>query len=183
MPIKLQPGDTTLLAPDLWLQVREVGLYGEDQPVSELVPPADPLQPSSQGFLIRSLRITSKQPVFKKQGNYLSYVPSHYLRYYIDMRMSFAEYKAKFSAKTRSTLNRKIRKYTDYCGGEISWKTYKDIGEMPEFFRLARAVSATTYQEKLLDLGLPGSDKFFLEMEQLARQGRVRDLAICSALP
>ncbi len=174
VPIKLQLGDTTLFAPDLWLQVREVGLDGEDLPVSQLLPPADPLQPGSQGFLIRSLRITNKQPVLKKRGNYLCYIPSRYPRYYIDMQMSFAEYKAKFSAKTRSTLNRKIRKYTDYCGGEISWKTYKDVSEMAEFFRLARTVSATTYQEKLLDAGLPDSEKFYREMEQLARHGCAR---------
>jgi Acetyltransferase (GNAT) domain len=174
IPIKIQLGDKTLFAPTLWLQVREVGLDDEDPPVPELLPPADPLQVGSQGFLIRSLRITGKQPVLKKQGNYLCYISSRYLRYYIDMRMSFAEYKAKFSSKTRSTLNRKIRKYTDYCGGEISWKVYKDVGEMPEFFRLARAVSETTYQEKLLDAGLPDSDRFIIEMEQLAAQGRVR---------
>ncbi|HEY6044827.1 MAG TPA: GNAT family N-acetyltransferase, partial [Nitrosospira sp.] len=142
--------------------------------VPELVPPADPLQVGSQGFLIRSLRVTGKQPVLEKQGDYLCYVSSRYLRYYIDMRMSFAEYKAKFSSKTRSTITRKIRKYTDYCGGEISWRVYKDVGEMPEFFRLARAVSETTYQEKLLDAGLPDSDRFIIEMEQLAGQGRVR---------
>lgn len=174
VPIKLQLADTTLFASSLWLQVREVGLDNEDPAVSELIPPADPRQAGSQGFLIRSLRITGEQPVLEKRSGYLCYVSSRYLRYYIDMRMSFAEYKAGFSSKTRSTLNRKIRKYADYCGGEISWKVYKAVGEMPEFFQLARAVSETTYQEKLLDAGLPDSEKFFLEMEQLARQGLVR---------
>ena len=94
------------------------------------------------------------------------------------MRQSFAEYKSKFSAKTRSTINRKIRKYADYCGGEIQWKVYKAVGDMAEFFKLARAVSATTYQEKLLDAGLPESEKFFLEMEQLARQQRLRGFVL-----
>jgi hypothetical protein len=174
VPIKIQLGDKTLLAPQLWLQVREAGLEDENPPVSELIPPADTLQFNSQGFLIRSLRIAGSHPVLRRRDGYLCYVSSQYARYYIDMRMSFAEYKAKFSAKTRSTINRKIRKYSDYCGSEISWKTYKDVGEMAEFFRLARAVSATTYQEKLLDAGLPGSEKFCLEMEQLAREGRAR---------
>ncbi|SEN98858.1 Acetyltransferase (GNAT) domain-containing protein [Nitrosospira multiformis] len=174
VPIKLQLADTTLFTSSLWLQVREVGLDNEDLPVSELIPPADALQADSQGFLIRPLRITGEQPVLEKRNSYLCYVSSRYPRYYIDMRMSFVEYKAKFSSKTRSTLNRKVRKYADYCGGEIEWKVYREAGEMPEFFRLARAVSKTTYQEKLLDAGLPDSEKFFLEMEQLARQGRVR---------
>ncbi|MEP6879330.1 MAG: GNAT family N-acetyltransferase [Nitrosospira sp.] len=90
------------------------------------------------------------------------------------MRQSFEQYKSKFSSKTRSTLNRKVKKYAEHCGGNISWKIYKSAGEMPEFFRFARAVSERTYQEKLLDAGLPDSEEFLDEMEQLAQQGHVR---------
>jgi len=174
VPIRIQLGDKTLLAPQLWLQVREAGLDDESPPASELIPPADTLQSNSQGFLIRSLRITGAQPILRRQNGYLCYVSSQYPRYYIDMRHSFAEYKSKFSAKTRSTINRKIRKYADYCGGEIRWKVYTAVEDVPEFFKLARAVSVMTYQEKLLDAGLPESGKFVLEMEQLARQQRLR---------
>jgi CelD/BcsL family acetyltransferase involved in cellulose biosynthesis len=45
---------------------------------------------------------------------------------------------------------------------------------MAEFFRLARTVSRTTYQERLLDAGLPDSEEFCEEMEQLAQQDCVR---------
>ncbi len=174
MPIKLQLGERTLLASKLWLQVREVGLEDETPPVAEPVPPADSLQANSQGFLIRSLRIADKQPTLRAQHDYLCYVSSQHQRYYIDMRQSFEEYKSKFSSKTRSTLNRKIKKYAEHCGGNISWKIYKSAGEMPEFFRYARTVSEITYQEKLLDAGLPDSEEFLGEMEQLAQQGNVR---------
>lgn len=174
MPIKLQLGERTLFASKLWLQVREVGLEDETPPVAEPVPPADSLQANSQGFLIRSLRIADKQPTLRAQHDYLCYVSSQHQRYYIDMRQSFEEYKSKFSSKTRSTLNRKIKKYAEHCGGNISWKIYKSAGEMPEFFRYARTVSEITYQEKLLDAGLPDSEEFLGEMEQLAQQGNVR---------
>ncbi len=174
VPIKLQLGDKTLLASKLWLQVREVGLDDDTPPVTEPMPPTDPLQADSQGFLIRSLRISGKQPVLRGQHGYLCYIPSQHQRYYIDMRQSFEAYKSKFSSKTRSTLNRKIKKYTEYCGGSISWKVYQSADEMLEFFRFARAVSQITYQEKLLDAGLPDSDEFLHEMEQLAQRGCVR---------
>ncbi|SCY17560.1 Acetyltransferase (GNAT) domain-containing protein [Nitrosospira sp. Nl5] len=172
--MKLQLGDKTLLATDIWLQVREVGFDDETPAVAEPVPPADSLQAGSQGFLIRSLRITSNQPVFSRRHGYLCYVPSQYPRYYIDMRMTWSEYRSKFSAKTRSTLNRKIRKYAEYCGGDTPWKVYKTAGEMTEFHQLARAVSKITYQERLLDAGMPDSEEFLHEMERLAQQGRVR---------
>lgn len=174
VPIKLQLGDKTLLASKLWLQVREVGLDDTTPPVAEPIPPADFLQANSQGFLIRSLRIAGKQPVLRRQRDYLCYVSSQHQRYYIDMRQSFAEYKGKFSSKTRSTLNRKVKKYAEHCGGNISWKVYQSADEMSEFFRFARAVSRITYQEKLLDAGLPDSEEFLLVMKQLAQQGHIR---------
>lgn len=174
MPIKIQLGDKTLLAPKLWLQLREAGLDDGAPPVAELTPPGDALQGESQGFLIRSLRVIGKQPVLRRQDGYLCYVPSQYPRYYIDMHQSFEEYKSKFSSKTRSTLSRKVRKYAEYCGGNISWKVYKSPDELREFFRLARAVSKITYQERLLDAGLPDSEEFREQMERLAQQDCVR---------
>lgn len=174
MPIKIQLGDKTLLAPQLLLQVREAGLDDEELPVADPVAPTDPLPVESQGFLIRSLRIAGPQPVLRRQGPYLCYVPAQYPRYYIDMQQSFSEYKSKFSSKTRSTLTRKVRKYAEYCGGSISWKVYKCPGEMTEFFRLARIVSRISYQERLFDEGLPDSEEFRRGVEQLAGEDRVR---------
>lgn len=172
--MKLQLGGKTLVAPKLWLHVREAGFDDETPPVAEPTLPAGPTQPDSQGFLIRSLRVTGEQPTLRWAEDHLRYTPLQYQRYYIDMRQSFDEYKNKFSSKTRSTISRKIKKYAEYCGGEVSWKIYRTPDDMPEFFRLARSVSETTYQEKLLDAGLPNSEKFLGEMKRLAQEGNVR---------
>jgi hypothetical protein len=128
VPIKLQLGDKTLLEPKLRLQIREAGLGDENPPVAMLTPPQDALLPESEGFLIRSLPISGIQPLVSRQNGYLCYVSSQYSRYYIDMRQPFEEYKSKFSSKTRSTVNRKIRKFSEYCGGEIQWKVYRAAG-------------------------------------------------------
>jgi len=172
--VKLQLGDKTLLAPKLWLQIKEAALGDENLAVAALTPPAEPLLPHSQGFLIRSLPIPGNQPVLSRQKGYLCYVSSQYCRYYIDMRQSFEEYKSKFSSKTRNTLNRKIKKFSAYCEGEIQWRVYRAVAEMPEFFKLARVISEKTYQEKLLDAGLPDSEEFLREMERLAGHDCVR---------
>jgi CelD/BcsL family acetyltransferase involved in cellulose biosynthesis len=174
VPIKFQLSDKTLFACNLWLQVREIGLSEEAPPVTEPVLPIDLLEPESQGFLIHSLPVAVTQPKIRRFQNYLCYVPKQYQRYYIDLRLSFAEYKQKFSSKTRSTINRKIKKYAEHCGGNIPWKVYKTVQEMPEFFQLARLVSVKTYQEKLLDAGLPDSEEFCREMKSLAAEGRIR---------
>jgi len=172
--IEFQLSDKTLFAPKIWLQTREVGLIEETAPVAEPTLPTDPLEPGSQGYLIRSLPVTARQPTLRIAQGYLCYVPSQYQRYYIDLRQTFADYKQMFSSKTRSTINRKVNKYAKHCGGDICWKVYKTVDDMPEFFRLARIVSAKTYQEKLLDAGLPDSDQFLRGMEASAVAGRVR---------
>jgi CelD/BcsL family acetyltransferase involved in cellulose biosynthesis len=172
--IKFQLGDNTLFSSNLQLQVREVELDDETHSVGEPMPPTDTLPMGNQGFLIRSLHISKEQPTLRFNQNYICYVANQYQRYFIDMRQSFTEYKDKFSSKTRSTINRKVKKYAEYCGGDISWKIYRAADEMLDFFQLARSVSEKTYQEKLLGAGLPNSKEFLMEMEKLARKGKVR---------
>ncbi|MFZ1059048.1 MAG: GNAT family N-acetyltransferase [Candidatus Rokuibacteriota bacterium] len=174
VPLKFQLSGLTLFAPELSLNVRDAGLMEETTPVSTLQPPADPLDAGCSGFLIWSLPVQQEQPTLRSLPDYLCYVPSQYQRYYIDLRQSFADYKQKFSSKTRSTINRKIKKFAERCGGDIRWKAYKNAEEIDEFYRLARIVSAKTYQEKLLDAGLPESEEFRRGMETLAAEGRVR---------
>jgi len=45
---------------------------------------------------------------------------------------------------------------------------------MREFFQLARTVSKLTYQERLLNAGIPDSDVFLQQAEALAAENRVR---------
>ena len=173
-PFRVKLSSRTLFCVQLWMQVREVGLSEHVPEIADPTPPTDPLEPGSQGFLIRSLPVARAQSPIRRHAGYVSYVPSQYHRYYLDLRQSFADYKAKFSSKTRSTINRKIRKYAEHCGGAINWKVYRSVDEIIEFHRQARFVSAKTYQERLLDAGLPASAAFVRDMETGAREGRVR---------
>ena len=128
----------------------------------------------SQGFCVHSIPLTGEVPPVRRIQDYLCYVPLKYSHYYIDLSISFDDYKRKFSSKTRSTVSRKITRYAKHCGGSIPWRLYKHPHEMREFFRHARAVSSNTYQERLLDAGLPDSEDFVLEMEALAANRQVR---------
>lgn len=136
--------------------------------------PIDELMPGCEGYLIRSLPVASDLPTISRRGNYLCYVPLQYQHCHIDFSLSFEGYQRKFSSKTRSTIHRKIRKYSEHCGGTIIWKTYKSPGEMREFFALARTVSRLTYQERLLDAGIPRSEEFIHQAESLAAGQGVR---------
>ncbi|WP_138380292.1 GNAT family N-acetyltransferase [Luteithermobacter gelatinilyticus] len=106
--------------------------------------------------------------------NYLGYFIKDYQRFFVRIDSSYEEYLNKFSAKTRSTFRRKIRKFETVSGGMLDWKIYATPEEMDAFYPLARQVSEKSYQEKLLDAGLPTSEEFRDEMKQLAEQNRVR---------
>lgn len=172
---KFQLSLWTLFSASLNLQVRAEKLIDQVPPVAmPIAPQKDELMEGSQGFLIRCLPILSELPAISKVGDYLCYVSAQYDHYYIDLGISFEAYQKKFSSKTRSTIIRKLRKYSEYCGGTISWKTYKLPSEMKEFFCHARAVSKLTYQEQLLNVGIPGTEVFLNQMESLAAEQQVR---------
>jgi CelD/BcsL family acetyltransferase involved in cellulose biosynthesis len=98
----------------------------------------------------------------------IRYVPAQYRRYYIDMKGGFDEYLQKFSSKSRFTMKKKLRRFAEHSGGTIRWTTFRRPEEMSEFYRLARQVSTTTYQERLLHAGLPTSEKAQREIHELA---------------
>src|SRR5439155_2345862 len=84
----------------------------------------------------------------------------------------FDDYMARFSAKSRSTLRRKVRRFTAAPGARL--REYRAPQEMDEFFRLARALSRKTYQEALYDKGLPASDGFRQRLLAMAGEDGVR---------
>lgn len=109
-------------------------------------------------------------------GRGIRYVPCHYPRYYTDTTGDFEAYlQSRFSSKTRSTLRRKVRKLGKATGGgEPDLREYRLPEEIEEWHRLARQVSATTYQERLLKRGLPEGERFLAETRALAERGAFR---------
>lgn len=175
VPFKFQLSDWTIISLSLRLQVRADRLIDKTPPVLRPEPPAfHELADGSQGFVIRGLPIAELLPTISRTGNYIRYIPKQYQHCYINFDMSFEAYQLKFSSKTRSTILRKVRKYAEHCNGTIIWKTYTLSEEMRDFFMLARAVSKLTYQERLLDAGIPETEEFIQQAEFLAAKQCVR---------
>jgi hypothetical protein len=172
--LKYQLSDWTVFSATLPLQMTSVKVAECLIPVKVPAPTTEQLAPESQGYLVRALPVAETLSPIGVAGDYLRYVQLQYRHCIIDFRSSFDDYQKKFSSKTRSTINRKIRKYIKYSGGTLSWKTYRTVEELREFLPLARAVAKKTYQEKLLDVGIPESEWFVREMVSLAAQDRVR---------
>lgn len=148
--------------------------------LDETRPPIARLSPEVEAIFIRSHPINGEMPRLERLPEAIRYVPAQYHRYYVDLRSSFQEYLNKFSAKSRATLQRKVRKFSEFCGGAIPWREFSRPEEIEEFYRLAREVSKKTYQEKLLNFGLPENGEFKQELFEMAGRDLVRGYILFS---
>ncbi|WP_086619102.1 GNAT family N-acetyltransferase [Erythrobacter tepidarius] len=96
-----------------------------------------------------------------------------YRRHYIDMSGSFADYMARFSGKTRSTLRRKARRLAEESGG-YHVSEHRRPAEIEAFLAAALPLSARTYQARLLDAGLPDCPEARRAMLEAAEDDRLR---------
>jgi CelD/BcsL family acetyltransferase involved in cellulose biosynthesis len=145
-----------------------------EEALGAAVPELPPLDPADDGYLITALPAAWAGGEAARHAGLKAFVRQHYRRSYARLDLEFDAYLAGFSAKGRSTLKRKARKLAERSGGALDVRCYSDEAEIIEFHRTARALSARTYQERLLDAGLPDGHEALAEMRSLARRGRAR---------
>lgn len=131
------------------------------------------------GYLLANIPHGGITGAIEPSGPYLKYCLKSYMRCYIDMSGDFSAYQAKFSGKTRSGINRKVRKFGEHAGG-LDFRCYQTPKELTEFFTLARSVSADSYQERLLDCGLPTDQAFIDSAITAAGRNEVRAFLLFS---
>ncbi len=142
--------------------------------LSATQPPFDRFSPEVEAIFIRSHPVSDEMPELEFGSKFIRYTSDQYQRYFVDLEGTFEDYLKGFSSKSRSTLQRKVRKFAEFRGGEIKWREYRNPDEMKEFYRLSREVSAKTYQERLLNLGLPENEGFQRDLWEMAAQDRAR---------
>jgi CelD/BcsL family acetyltransferase involved in cellulose biosynthesis len=172
--LKFQLGEISLFSvtfPALVLNTHFTKLTSH---LTELRPPFEEFSSKLEVIVMRSHPIEEELPRLSLTSRSLRYVPAQYNRYYIDLHGSFQDYMRKFSAKSRATIVRKVRKFARASEGEIHWCEFRSCNEMADFYQLARTVSEKTYQERLLDAGLPNDDKFQQDIMELAARDSVR---------
>lgn len=173
-PLKFGVGDWVAFSVPLRLHARSVRLSERLTPVADPGPPGAPQLGETSGYMLRAMPVATALPVLKKSNDFLRYVTLQYVHCFIDLSIGQQAYRDKFSAKTRATIMRKLRKYQEHCGGTLAWHTYRTADAMPEFHRLARQVAAKTYQERLLEAGIPADPSFVREMIDLAAKDQAR---------
>ena len=75
--------------------------------------------------------------------------------------------------KTRGTIRRKVKKFSEEFGDQNLFKMYGP-SEMEEFLTIAREMSARTWQEQFLGRTIQESPEFKKEIDPLIEDGAVR---------
>jgi len=141
---------------------------------SGLVPALPSLDRSADGWLVTSLPEQQLAALVAGAGGMLPFVRQRYTRYHLDFAGGFDAWFAGLSSNARQGLKRKAKKIATASGGELDVRRFRTAEDLVAFHPVARAISATTYQERLLGSGLPADDGFLATMRSLAAGDRVR---------
>lgn len=128
------------------------------------------LPPRADGYYLRALPQDQADGIGGASGM-RTFVRQAYPRHFADLTLGFDAYLSTFSSKSRSGLKRKAKKLAERSGGALDIRLYRNEAEIADFHRLARPLSALTYQERRLDAGLPDDPG---AMVALAAADRVR---------
>lgn len=145
-----------------------------DQPPEQLISGMETSAGDVDMVVMGSVPIQRPYPKLSRVAGWLLYVPSHFPRHYVDLTMTFEAYMSTFSAKTRSTLRRKVRKFQEFSNGTLDFREYHNAERFEEFYPMALELSRRTYQHRLLDAGLPASDSFASSARALAAANQIR---------
>ncbi len=136
--------------------------------------PVDLPNDGSQVLIFPSIPLTGEKcPVLRIAGGRVYYSPTRFPHYIADLQGDFETYLNTFGSKSKSTLKRKVRKFIDSAGPNY-FRQFKSAEEMKDFHVQARELSKRTYQETLLDHGLPDTPEFISGMVAMAEGNQVR---------
>jgi CelD/BcsL family acetyltransferase involved in cellulose biosynthesis len=107
------------------------------------------------------------------QNGVIVYNLSSYEHHYVDTQISFEEYQKKFKSKTRSTLKRKVSRFSQNDPGLYYFRKFRTPEEIDSFVNLASLVSVKTYQHRLFGRGIPDNREFCLLARKQAELGLV----------
>ena len=171
LPLRFQVGARTLAS--IQRQLVRVPLGLEDA-LGGHVPVLPELPRDAHGYAVTSLAEPRHDAMVAAGGPMLAFVRQRYTRYHADLTIGVDQYLARMSGSTRAGLRRKARRLAEVSGGKLDVRSYTGVEGLQRFHDIARAISARTYQEKLLGAGLPDDATFLARMAALAAANRVR---------
>ena len=90
-----------------------------------VLPDLPPLADEEQGYLVTSLPASLEAALAAAQPRLRPFVRQRYRRAFTALDQTFEAFLAAFSAKSRSTLKRKLRRFAERSGGAIDLRCYR----------------------------------------------------------
>lgn len=162
--LKLVVGRRTLWRFERLLVRRRLTL---EEGLAGSMPTLPPLPEDAAGYQLGAVPVAQLASFESTLPDLCPFIRQRYPRSYASLDGDFDTYLAGFSAKSRSTLRRKVRKLAP-----LDVRCFGTAEEMAVFHDDARIVSAKSYQERTLGAGLP--DSALEEMLSLASRDAVR---------
>lgn len=141
---------------------------------SGLAPVLPAIGRDADGYLVTSLPEDQLVALAAGSEAMLPFVRQRYTRYFLDFAGTYDAWFASLSSNARQGLRRKAKKIAATSGGTLDVRRFRSPEELAAFHPVARAISATTYQERLLGSGLPAGAAFLDAMAGLAGADQVR---------
>jgi len=173
IPLRFAIGDMRFLT--LGIDAQEVLGHFLEQPrtLSDLMKVHKAVR-GTRAIFGRSIILGDENDTHVSQPHAKLRILNAYNRHYVTIRGTFAEYLAKFSSRSRSTLLRKVRRFESASHGTIDWATFRTPTEVEPFLNEALPLSRETYQHRLLGSGLPETDDFRRHLQNLAMENKFR---------
>ena len=165
-PIRFALGERTLWT--AWRPLVPVAYTLPDLLDARTVPL--PALGEADGWIVRSMPGAA---VPARDRALLGLERQRYPRHFIRLDGDWDGYWNGFSARTRSTLKRKRARWIDAAGG-LDVRCYHTPAAVDAFARAAGALSARTYQHRLLGAGLPTDAAAVAVMRACAAAGDLR---------
>lgn len=169
VPLKFMIGARTLFAAERRL-IRVALSLAEAR--AGVLPALPPLPADADGYVVTSLPEALLPQLDRQRGG--AFVRQLYTRHWLDFAGGFDAWFATLSSNARQGLRRKARKLAGESGGGLDIRRFRTPAELQAFHAIARTLSQRTYQERLLDSGLPQDAAFVATMLSLAAANQVR---------
>jgi hypothetical protein len=133
-----------------------------------------PLLQNHAAISLPSHPVSEPPSPLKLTRQFIRYTLATNNHYYIEFDGSFDDYLRRMTRQHRHEIQRKLRRYVGVSGGAIDLRRYSGPEAVRVFYPLARALSAKTYQDRLLGLGLPDTNTFRGELRKHAERETMR---------
>jgi CelD/BcsL family acetyltransferase involved in cellulose biosynthesis len=122
-------------------------------------------------------------PTLQKLNGLIRYVSFRETRFLVSLHGSLSTYLAKFSAKQRHNLLRRVKKFPESSDGKLDCREFRSGKEMLDFQRIAVAISEKTYKKEI-GWVFQSSEQFGQELVAAAAVGAVRGYVLyCNGVP